>query len=204
MGDRQGQHRRLAAGDPQRREARQIRADAERELHAEQRKERRRHRGRHRIAASPYARGDHRHDHEDGDRSDEVEIDDTRVSQERPEHDLRIGDGGGGDRERPRGRCDRRQRRARVGRGQQDDHREQGEEDLGQAAVDDGEHVLEQHDAQPAQKPLHRHGHGRDETQRAQAAAPSPERSGERQREQTDHRADQAMAVLVEDAAHHL
>ena len=132
-----------------------------------------------------------------------MEIDDACVSHQRPEHDLGVGDDGGGDRERPRRRRDGCEGRARVPRGQQDDHGEQGEEDLRQATVDDGEHVLEQHDAQPAEEPLHRNGDGRDETQRTETATTAPERSGERQREQADHRADQPMAMLVENAADH-
>ena len=203
MGDRQGGHRELLAGDPERREPRQEAADAEQELDAQQRAHEPRDGRRHRVAGATKLRGHDRNQPEHEHRPRQVEIDPPGVGQERAEDDLRVDESGREHGQSPQCRLDRRGSDTAARSRQKRDHREQREEGLGQTPVEDRERVLEQDDAEPAEHALRDDdGHG-DEPELPQPAAFTPEGPGQGQSEHADERAHQPVAVLVEDAAHH-
>ena len=99
MGDRQNEHRRLPARDPDRRESREVAPDAEEQLDAQQRKERPGDGGGNGISAPPEPSGHGRHDREDGHGTREMEREPARVRQEGAEHDLKVHEAGGAERQ---------------------------------------------------------------------------------------------------------
>ncbi len=132
----------------------------------------------------------------------------AEVSQKGPEDDLEIGGagrqegeapqqegfGGWGRRSGPGGRREERQAHGET------------EERLGEGAVDDRNPALRQEDPQPAQHALENDGEQGHHSEPAEPAPPlgQPERHRQRNREEPDGSAQQAVAVLVEDSADHL
>ena len=99
MGDRQNEHRRLSARDPDRRESREVAPDAEEQLDTEQREERPGDRRANGVGAPPEPRGHDRHHGEDGHGAREVEREPARVGQEGAEDDLEVHHDAGGKRQ---------------------------------------------------------------------------------------------------------
>jgi len=88
--------------------------------------------------------------------------------------------------------------------GQQGDGRQESEEGLGEATVEDRQRVLLEDHTQASQHTLDEHDRDRDESEPTEPAALPPQRCRQHERQQSDQRTDQPMAVLVEDAADHL
>ena len=202
MGDRQDEHRRLLAGNPERREAREICADAECQLQTEERQQQTRQRRGDGVARPARARGEHRQDGEHGDGAADVQPEPAGVGQQRAEHDLGV------DQRRPHEgetaqAAVHRGRGLRGRRGQVRERGDEREKGLCERPVHQRELIAQQHHAQAAERALCDHRGDRDETEGAQRGATAPERGGEGQRQQADRRAEQAVAVLVEHTADH-
>ena len=127
-----------------------------------------------------------------------------RVGDQRTEDDLRVDERDPDPRQRSRRSTGPPHRRSVGCRREHRDGDGEPEEGLGETAVDDRERFLQQHDAQTTEHPLDDDGRHRDDAQRAEVSAFAPERSGEREREQAHHGAEEPVAVLVEDPADHL
>ena len=203
MSHREDQHRELFAGNPQRRETREKAADAEQELDPEQAEEQARDGDGDHIARSPQPRGDDRQDDEHRDGAGQVQVDAPSVSEQRAEHDLRVHEPGRQQREPLDLARDRRPGHRSARSRQQRDRRQQREERLRQAAVENRERVVQEHHPEPAQQPLGEHDDHGQEAEAAEPTAQRPERRRQAERQHPDEGTDQAVAVLVEDPAHH-